>query len=230
MKSNILILTLSLFFINSFTVFSQDLTVSDQMIKNDDEMQASIKVILKPDSKTVKKAYRDWMEENYNVDVDGIGFLKNKDVLKIKEEEIKGISNNKMDLYARIVEKGDYTEMDIFGSFGYDLHLDPESSPEEYRRTKSIIYAFLNDFLPGYYEEIVEETADQIEDLKENESDARDKMADNREEIEKLRKENEELANKIKEYESKLEKTEIQLVNQKKQKVEIKKAIIQNEK
>jgi hypothetical protein len=193
-------------------------------------MQPSVKVILKPDSKTVKKAYKNWMEDNHDVDVDGFGFLKNKDVLKIEKSKLNGISDNKMDLYARIIDKGDYTEMNVFGSFGYDLHLDPVTYPHEYRRMKAIIYAFLNDFLPGYYEEIVEDTAELIGDIQEDKSDANEQMSDNRDEIEKLKKENAELTNKIKDYESKLAVAKTELDNQKEEKKKIEKLITDSNK
>ncbi len=230
MKNNILILIFFSFFLTAFSLSGQELAVTDQTINYDDQNQPSIKVILKPDSKTVKKAYRDWMEDNYDVDVDGIGFLKNKDVLKVEKSKLKGISENKMDLNAKIIDKGDYTEMDIFGSFGYDLHVDPNTYPQEYRRMKTMVYAFLNDFLPGYYEEIVENTVEKIDELEEDENDAKDQLADNRDEIEKLKKENIELTNKIKDYEGKLQEAKVELVNQREQKVKVKKAIIENNK
>lgn len=228
MKKNISILILLSFLVSALNLNGQELAVTDQTINYDDQNQPSVKIILKPNSKTVKKAYKNWMEDKQDVDVDGFGFLKNKDVLKIKKSNLKGISDNKMDLYAKIIDKGEYTEMDVFGSFGYDLHIDPVAYPHEYRRMKTMVYAFLNDFLPGYYKEIVEDTQDLIGDLQEDKSDAKDELADNRKEIEKLKKENSELTNKIKEYEGKLQVAKVELVNQKEEKKKIEKVIIEN--
>ncbi len=230
MKKHISILVLFVLLISNFNLSGQKLAVTDQTINYDDQIQPSIKVILKPNSKEVKKAYKDWMEDNQDVDVDGFGFLKNKDVLKIEKEQIKGISDNKMDLFAKIIDKGEYTEMEVFGSFGYDLHVDPTTYPHEYRRMKAIVYAFLNDYLPGYYNEIVEDTEELIGDLREDKSDANEKLVDNLDEIEKLKKENSELANKIKEYESKLELAKVELTNQKEEKNKVKKIIMEDNK
>ncbi len=228
MKKNISILILLFFLVSNLQLNGQELAVTDQTIEHDDQTQPSVKVILKPDSKEVKKAYKKWMEDKQDVDVDGFGFLKNKDILKIEKSKLKGISDNKMDLFARIIDKGDYTEMDVFGSFGYDLHIDPVVYPHEYRRMKAIVYAFLNDFLPGYYEEIVEDTQELIGDIQEDKSEANEKIVDNRDEIEKLKKENAELENKIKEYQDQLESAETKLTAQKEEKQKVKKVISNN--
>lgn len=221
MKNRILIFLLLTSFLNLPSLQAQELTVSDEAIEYNDQERSCIKVVLKPGTKTVKKAYKDWMEDKQDVDVDGFGFLKNKDVLKIEKENIKAISPYKMDMYARIVEKDDYTEMSVFGSMGYDLHVTPQTYPSEYRKMRTLVYSFLNDFLPGYYQEKVEETQDLIGDLKDDKSDAKDDLADNKKEIEDLKKENKELADKIKEYEDQLKKESVKLSNQTKEKAKV---------
>lgn len=214
MKNKILIFLLLTSFFNISLLYGQELTVSDQVIEYDNQERSCIKVFLKPGTKTVKKAYKDWMDDKQDVDVDGFGFLKNKDVLKAEKATIKAISPYRMDMYARIVEKDDYTEMSVFGSMGYDLYLTPQVYPSEYRKMKGLVFSFLNDFLPGYYQEKVEETKDVIGDIKDDKMDAKDDLADNREEIEDLKKENKELIDKIKEYENQLAKENSKLSDQ----------------
>ncbi|MFK8103712.1 MAG: hypothetical protein AB8G15_14355 [Saprospiraceae bacterium] len=190
-------------------------------MEHEDINRQAIKVKLEPGTKDVKRAFKDYMEDEKGLDIDGFGFLTNKDVLKSEGQVVSDISRNKMDLFAKIVENGDLTEMYVFGSFGYDLHITPERYPAEYRKMRSLIYGFLNDYLPGYYQEKIEGTEDLIGDLKDDKEDAKDALADNRDEIEDLKKENQELSEKIKSYEDKLRNAEAKLNDRKVEKSKV---------
>jgi len=61
--------------------FAQVLNISNEMIIHDGKERSAIKVTIAPDSKEIKKAFKDFMDDQYKVDVEGIGFLKNKDVV-----------------------------------------------------------------------------------------------------------------------------------------------------
>jgi len=181
---------------------AQDLTVSDGYTEYDDVKRPAVKVILEPSTKAVKKAWRDWMEDRYDVDVDGFGFLKNKDVLKIEGQRVSAISDKKMDVYARFDKKGDYTEMYIFGDYGYDILVEPGyEENNDYNRMRTMTYNFLNEYLPGFYEEKVEEKEDMVNDLQDDYEDAKNELAENKKEIKELNQKNEELVKRIATYE-----------------------------
>ncbi len=212
---NKIISSISFLFLLLLTSFSgvqaQKLSLENATVEHNDVTRHAIKVKLEPSTKEVKRAFKDYMEDEKDLDIDGFGFLTNKDVLKAEGQVVSDISRNKMDLFARIVEKDDLTEMYVFGSFGYDLHINPERYPAEYRKMRSVVYGFLNNYLPGYYQEKIEGAEDLIGDLKEDKEDAKDALAANRDEIEDLKKRNEELSEKIKSYEDKLRNAEAKL-------------------
>ena len=210
---------------SAFVLQGQKLSIDNSTTMYKDQKYPSLKIVLEPDSKDVKKAYKKWMEDQQDVDVGGLGFLKNKDVLTIEAQSVKRISPNKMDLYAKFDEEKGNTTLHIFGAFGYDFPLAPDTYPVAYRNMKQITYAFLNDYLPGYYQEKIEDTKDGISDLKDDKTEAIDDIADNKEEIKKLKKENADLTAQIKRYEKDLKKKNQQLDSQIKDEKKVKKII-----
>ena len=205
---------------------AQKLSVSNSSVIYNNESRESISVqIVEPSPKQVKAAYKDWIEDNYDAKIDGFGFLKNKDLLVAEKANISSISSHKMDLYAKIIAKGSVTEMNIFGSLGYDYHISRDTYPQEFSKMRSMVYAFLEDYLPGYYQEKVEESSDLIEEINDDKSNARDDIKKNRKEIESLKKENADLVNEIKNYEQKLKSAEESLKVSKKDAQEVKKII-----
>lgn len=214
------ILTLIVFVFSVFTVGSaQQLLLSDEEVVYKKENRSSIMVLMEPAPKTVKKAFEDWMNEQYDVNLKGIGFLANKDVLSAEQVKIPKISDKEMDFYAKVVEDNGNTRMNIFASYGYEIHFSPEKYPKEYKSLKSIAQAFLNDWLPGYYQSQVFEVSDQLNGLRDDRTKLAETIADNEKEIEKLAKENEKLSKKINKSKSELEAL-AQTLNTRKSKLE----------
>ena len=203
---------LPLFAILFSTLLSaQSLTVENGRVEYDDQNMPAIKVVMNPKPDKVKDEFRDYVKDNYDVKMKGIGFLSNKDVLSAEGTVISRISDKEMDFRAKVVERGDATEMYVFGSFGYDIFVDPEQYPNEYRAMKTLTVNFLNDFLPDYYKDRIDETQEMLSDLKEEREDLNDDIADNEKKIEELKKENEEKRNKLNEVEENISEAESKL-------------------
>ena len=190
-----------------FQANAQKLTITDGSTSYDDQNRPCIIVQLEPDTKKVKGELKDWMDDKYDIDLKGFGFWRNKDVLKAKEHKIEEVSKNEMDFYAEIVENGKLTEMRIFGSFGYDIHISKEKYPKEYRALRNLTLNFLNDFLPEYYGDRIEDTKEALSDLENEREDLSEDIADNKEEIIELREENVELAEEINEKDAAVKNT-----------------------
>lgn len=197
---NKLILTIALIICTLFSsAFSQQLQLSEHQLTYKNEERTSVKVLLEPNPKTVKKAFEDWMKDKYDVNLKGIGFLSNKDVLSAEQVTIPEISNKEMDFYAKVVENNGTTEMNLFASYGYEIHITPEKYPKEYKAINRLASSFLNDWLPIYYENEIESVSERLEDLRDDRTKMQETIADNKKEIEKLIKENEKLNKQLSE-------------------------------
>ncbi len=163
--------------------------------------------MIEPETDEVRTEWEDFLKDEYDVNLKGNGFLANKDVLRAEGVDFKAISNKKMDFYTRIVEKDQKTQICVFGSFGYDIHLNPNTYPLEYMRMKDITKRFLKGYLPGYYSERISKAQEELKDLQEERNDMEEEMKKNKEEIESLTKRNKELDKSISENKSKIEDT-----------------------
>ncbi|MFK7935410.1 MAG: hypothetical protein AB8G22_17985 [Saprospiraceae bacterium] len=191
----IALITTSLFL--SSNVTAQRISVGESEMTLNERPQSCVEVTLEPEVKEVKKAFKDFMDDNYDVNLKGIGFLSNKDVLTAEQVNIPTVSNKTMDLSAKVIEVQDKTQMCVAGSFGYDIAIDQADYYREYRSLRGIVLDFLDGYLPEYYQNRVDEKAEVVADLKDERQDLNEDIADNEEEIEKLKKENEDLRKEL---------------------------------
>ena len=218
MKNRIIFSLISFVLLGMTSLQAQRIEISDAQVNHDDKRQACVKVLIDPQPKAVKKAFESFMDDRYDVNMKGIGFLSNKDVLTAEAAKLPAISDKQLDFYARVVENGKGSEMCVFASLGYDIHITPEDYPRRYKAMKGIVLDFLDQYLPTYYKgriedsrEWVEDLANERENLKEDIADNKEEMEDLRQEIEDLTKENQELAKQLDETKNKLLKAGEQL-------------------
>lgn len=203
--------TLLFIFISTIFLNAQSLTVENSMTDYDEKTYPAVTVTMNPSPDKVKEEFEDYMKDNYDVKMKGTGLFSNRDVLYADRVDIEKISDKTLDFRAKIIERGDITELSVFGSFGYDLPISRERFPEEYRQLKRITVDFINEFLPDYYKDRVDETEEMLEDLVKDREKLKDDITDNEEEIEKLRKENEENRKEMEELETKISDAESKL-------------------
>lgn len=216
MKNIFYHLTFSLILLFSSTFLSaQKLSITDGIITYDDQDRPCIVVQIEPDTKDVKDAIKDWMDDEKDVKLRGFGFLVNKDVLTAKEIKLPEISPNEMDFYVEVLEKEEITEMKVFGSFGYNIHISKAKYPTEYRALKNMTLDFLSNYLPEYYKNKIEDTQELLSDLKEERENLKEDIEENSEEIVELKEENIELNGEVSDKNIKVEKTSIKLQEQK---------------
>jgi regulator of replication initiation timing len=197
---------------------AQNLEIFQDQITYEDREYPSYSVYLEPDSKEVKKELEDYMKDNYDIKLKGIGFLSNKDVLYADKVEIEAISSKKMDFFAKAVEEGERTKLSFFGAYGYSIPVGPQEDNLAYTKMRKVMVGFVNDYLPGYYTEQVEDVQDIVDDYRDDKEDLQDDISDNKKDIEKnlkeieeLRKENENLTKELSETSEKLTESEDKL-------------------
>ena len=174
-----------------------------------------LQVNLDPEPKTLKIAWRDYLKDNYDFKLKGIGFLSNKDLLSVEAITVNQISSKAMDFYTHIVEDENGSEMKVFVSYGYDIYLNKEKYPNEYAGLREIIESFIKYYLPIYYEHKVDDTEKRVNKLTEERNDLIKEIVESSDKIEKLKKEFNEKEEELKSTKTKLEITERKLMKRK---------------
>lgn len=204
-----------LFFAFNNKAYAQDLTPKDGKIEHNKSQRSCIYVNLDPEPKTLKKAWRSFLKDNYNFKLKGIGFLRNKDLLSAEDLVIKEISSKRMNFYTHIVEDEVGSEMKVFGSFGYDIYIDKNDTPEEYRVMNKMLNDFLKIYLPKYYKDQVKDTEKKVKKLSKEVKGLNKDISKNNKRTKKLSKEIENLTKEAAEKESELESANTKLQERK---------------
>jgi flagellar capping protein FliD len=170
-----------------------------------------LQVNLDPEPKTLKKAWREYLKDNYDFKLKGIGFLSNKDLLSAEEINVNQISSKVMDFYTHIVEDENGSEMKVFVRHGYDIYVSEENYPNEYFAVREILESFIKYYLPKYYEERLSDTEKRVKELVKESDDLQEEIEDDSDDIAKLKKEIEEKEEKLKSNKQALETAKAKL-------------------
>jgi hypothetical protein len=211
----------------SFNVEAQSLSYSIGQIEFEEEMVTTIRVKMEPKPETIKDSFEDWMDDKYDVDLDGKSLLFfDKKFMTAKGVTINEISPKKIDLLVKVNESNsENTTLDVFASFGYNNWITPETHLSEFISLENIVSDFIAEYLPQYYLEKMVETEEKLVDLKEDNNELNEQVKDNMEELAELKKENDELITKIRENQKRINNTKNKLSTEKKQFKTIKKKI-----
>lgn len=216
-----------MFFTLNNSVYAQAVTPKDGMIMHNKSQRPSIFVNIDPEPKPLKKAWKTFLKDNYDFKIKGIGFLSNKDLLYAEDLVIEKISPKRMNFYTKIVENEVGSEMTVFGSFGYDIYIDKNETPEEYKVMSQMLTEFLNSYLPDYYKNQVKDTEKKVKKLSKEVKGLNKDISKNNKKTKKLAKEIEELTKEAAEKEEELETATIKLKERKSKLERIKKKLNQ---
>lgn len=165
------------------------LSISESTVKYEKSEYPCVEVVLQPEAKEVKKAWEDFLKDEYDVNLKGIGFLANKDVLTAEQTSFPELSEKEMDFYTKVVEKKGQTHMSVFATLGYDIYLAPRGDyAKGFREMEDIVRQFLTRYLPEYYRNTIEELDETVADLQKERSDMEETIVENREQIKELEK------------------------------------------
>lgn len=210
------------------SLFGQNAKLQTEEVLYNEVLRPSIQVKMTPPAKEVKKAWKDFIQDTYDADVDGIGLFANKDILTSEGATIRPISEKKIDLYSKIIRDGNTTKMNVFGAFGYNSFLTPEEHSEEFLAMHDVVSDFVASFLPNYFAEVVDETLDAVEDAADNVADLEKKIEKNKEDIKDLTQENIELTQELVEARKMLAKSKMDLNKDKKKLETVKNKVSKN--
>ena len=136
----------------------------------------------------------------------------------------------------KLVEEDGKVEMQVFGRFGYDVYINPETAPKDFENMRALLQKFVNEYLLQVYAEKIKAQGKILDDLRDDEEDFQDDLSDlksdiqdNKEDIEELKKENEEYTKemvdlrKLSEIQNdKIKKAETEMKALKQQQAEVK--------
>ena len=199
----------------SSIIIAQDIEIKPGTVEHNEGLRPCIVVHLDPEPKTLKKKWKTYLKENYDFKLKGIGFLTNKDLLKSEDIVVDDISPKRLDFYTKIIEDEVGSEMKVFASFGYDIYVDKQETPEAYETMKKMLNDFLKSYLPKYYKSEVKESKKKVKKLTKQVKNLKKDISKNKEEIEDLKKEIDELTEEVSEKETKLEEATIKLKQRK---------------
>jgi len=194
------------FFLIGNQVDAQKLVMENEEISYDSQLRSAVKVTIAPDKKEVRKDWEDYIEDNYGTKVKGNGWLRKKDVLSAKGVFIPSISEKQIDLYAEVMDKDHGSQVYVFASFGYDMHITAEAFPKEYRALETLTLDFMDNILTDYYKDQVEDSKELVSEIQEKRKDMEENLSENKEEIVELKEDNSELKREIKSKLIELEK------------------------
>lgn len=190
---------LALLILTSFNLKAQNVSPVNGTIEHNDNERPCLYVNLDPEPKPLKKAWKSFLKDNYDFKIKGIGFLTNKDLLYKEDVVITKLSSKRMDFYTQIIENEVGSEMKVFGSFGYDIYIDENETPEEYKAMKKMLNDFLKSFLPNYYKDQIKDTEKKVKKLSKTVAGLNKDIEKNNKEVEDLKEEIVDLNEEVKE-------------------------------
>ncbi len=201
----------------SFFGYSQNLEPVKDRINYEDEYAECWKVFVTPEPSDVKRAFKSFLKDRYDVKLKGFGMFSNKDVLYAEDVVITKISTKRINFYLSVIDEEGLSEIKVFGNYGYSLYFNNDKQKDEFTALRSVLVEFLNSYLPEYYKEKVEDATEHYTKFVEEDEDLNKKIDDNKKEIEKLTKENEDLSKEIEKNKEEIKLSKENLVKNKEQ-------------
>jgi uncharacterized coiled-coil protein SlyX len=198
---------------------AQDLTPTEGVIAYRDAPRACWVVHVDPEPRTLKQAWKDYVKDEFDVKVKGIGFLANKDLISAEEAVISRISSDPINFYAHIVEDVNGSEMKLFAEVNSGEFASDNSHSNAFRALKNIMDDFLAEYLPTYYQSRVNDAEKRMVELSNEREDLKEAIAKDSQEIAELEDEIEQRRLKLESNQNKLDLAESKL-EARKQKLE----------
>lgn len=180
----------------------------------EDQVVDALTVSMKPARKDIQKAFDDWMDERFDINMKGGGLFSDKNLRSAEGVKITAVSSDNISLFVKTEELGDESIMTLFASHGLENYIE-RSELSAFSGLEELFDGFLSNYLPEYYQERVAEAQELLEDLRGDFTDTEDKISKNDKEIMKLQKENAELKEEMKSLEREIEAAEQKLEQRK---------------
>ena len=208
MKTNIRLLLTSVFTVLFYALaFAQVGRIEQTTVEYEKQKVDALTVTIKPERKDIQKAFDDWMDDRYDINMKGGGLFSDKNFRTAEAVKIPAISPDNITLIVKTEEGKGETRMTIFASRGLGNFIE-DGDYNAFTGLEDVFDGFLSSYLPEYYEERVAEAREALEELQEDLTDAQKVVRKNEEEIRDLEKENQKKRKEITELEGKISEAE----------------------
>lgn len=114
----------------------------------------------------IKDAWEDFAKDRFGQKPKGNGFLANKDVLRIEDEIIEGLSTQEANLYPMIITDGTgATSMRVFMNLREDNKVSPNNANDAlFEKLKKSVQDFAKSTNEDWYAEVLDNERDAIKD------------------------------------------------------------------
>lgn len=203
-------------FISAFgcILFGQDLQLKEGHIMLENETRACWVVHADPEPKTLKRAWNDYLKDQYGFNLKGIGWFANRDLMEAEEVELLIISNTPVNFFTHIVENDIGSEMKVLAS-DQQQYFSPNYQPAKFEELAAMVKNFLKLYIPQYHSSRINDTELRIEELIDETEDLEQEIAKNLTDIEKLEDEIEEIRALMKSNQNQLTNSRIKLEKRK---------------
>jgi hypothetical protein len=192
-------------------VYAQKLQPAKATLSYENAQPACWVVHVDPEPVTLKKAWREYLKDNYSFKLKGIGFLSNKDILSAEAVRIPVISKEPVNFYTQIVEDDTGSEMKIFAADLQQNYFSSHYQSRGFNQMENILASFLKIYLPEYHRGRINDTEQRVKELVRETRELEEEILENTEEIEELENEIEEMSAEIESNRSALVESRIKL-------------------
>lgn len=182
------LLLIGLFYVSAFAQVGR---IEETTIEYEKQRVDALTVTMKPERKDIQKAFDDWMDDRYDINMKGGGLFSDKNFREAEAVNIPAISPDNVTLFSKTEERNGETRMTIFASRGLGNYIE-SSDYGAFTGLEDIFDGFLSTYLPEYYEDRVAEAREELEDLRKDLEDTRKDIEKNEKRIVDLQKENDE--------------------------------------
>lgn len=176
---------LQIIFLLPLMAVGQTYTIDTSQVSFENQLRPCFSLRYDAPSKTVKKGWSDYFKKKYKIKTKGIGIISNKDIISSEDVKIASISDKRMNMYARITDLAEGSELKYLMSFGYDFFIGPEKYPSEFQAMKTILNDFSIQFLNDYY---ADESSSLLKQIRSAEKEIKSKNRSIEKNIKKSRK------------------------------------------
>ncbi len=159
-----------------FSMDEQSLYYSEGRIDYEEILVQTINIKLNGKPDIIKESFQKWMEDKYDVDLDGKSLLFfDKEFMKANGVVIPEISSRKIDLIVKVDETAaDATSFHVFAKFKNGDFIIKKLFPYEFKELESIVFQYITAYLSEFYITGAKAVEKTIEDLKDHKGDIKE--------------------------------------------------------
>lgn len=179
------------------TVSAQRSKVMSTTATYEKDAMAAQSITLDAGRSKVQDLWDQFWDERFDVDIDRFDREKSSASYLSEEVIVSTISDKTMDVLSKVSGSSNRSEVQLSIRFGYDMVVDNNKFPMEFKKAGMILDDFQTYFYERYFSEKITDLKDRLEDVRDEKEDAADDQSKASKKIAKYQ-------DKIRKYEEKI--------------------------